>query len=87
MKSITIPYIGHLAAMDYAALRQNMEQHGVRNGIDCANWSAFPYRPIVSFSAAHDASHLFVNFFVRGDGVVALCGEDNAGKTVVWSCS
>lgn len=77
MKILKIPFIEGLENMSFGELGEALESHGVRQGIDCAPWSEFPYRPIVSFDAAASRTHLFVRFFVRGLGIKALYAEDN----------
>ena len=77
MKTLKIPFVEGLESMSFDELGDALELHGVRQGVDCAAWSEFPYRPIVAFDAAASRTHLFVRFFVRGLGLKALFGQTN----------
>lgn len=70
--------------MSFDELCAAMEQGAKRQGIDVVNWSEYPYCPITSFDIAADKEHLFLRYFVRGEGVKAAFTEDN---DAVWQDS
>ena len=77
MKKITVPRIEGLAKMSFDELNAAMEQGAKRQGIDVVNWSEYPYCPITTLDIAADESHLFLRYFVRGEGVKAAFTADN----------
>ena len=53
--------------------------------ISCINWKKeFPSAPKVSFKIAHNGSHLFLQYFVEEDEILALTDKDNGP---VWTDS
>ncbi len=84
MKTISVPRIEGLSKMTLEELNLAMESHAKRQGIDSVNWSEYPYCPIVSLDLAADETHLFLRYFVRGEGVKASFTEDN---DAVWQDS
>ena len=84
MKSIKVPRIEGLSQMSFDELCTAMECGAKRQAIDTVNWSEYPYCPIVSFDVAADATHLFLRYFVRGEGLKAAYTEDN---DAVWQDS
>lgn len=53
--------------------------------ISCVNWkNEFPSAPQVSFKMAHNGTHLFLQFFVEEDEILAKTEEDNGP---VWTDS
>lgn len=84
MKTICVPRIEGLSKMSFDELNAAMEIGAKRQSIDVVNWKEFPYCPIVSFDVAADQTHLFLRYFVRGEGVKAAFTEDN---DAVWQDS
>lgn len=84
MKKINVPRIEGLSKMSFKELNAALEIGAKRQAIDVVNWSQYPYCPIVSFDVAADQTHLFLRYFVRGEGVKALYTEDN---DAVWKDS
>lgn len=53
--------------------------------IATVNWeNQYPYRPKVSFKIAHNGSHLFIQYFVVENEILAKIKEDNGA---VWTDS
>ena len=77
MKTLTVPFIEEVEKVPFGELETLLELHGVRQSLDSAPWSQFPYRPIAAFSAAASRTHLLVRFFVRGLGLKALFSQTN----------
>lgn len=47
------------------------------NRLECLNWpESYPYRPEVTFAAAHCSDAVLLHFKVREDAVLARCGDD-----------
>lgn len=84
MKTICVPRIEGLSKMSFNELCAAMESGAKRQSIDVVNWGEYPYCPIVSFDVAADETHLFLRYFVRGEGVKAAFTEDN---DAVWQDS
>jgi len=60
---------------------QNVQE----NEIACVNWPGeYPAKPKVSFKMAHNGTHLFLQYFVEEDEVLAKTEEDNGP---VWTDS
>ena len=84
-KVIEVPYVAGLRDKSLSQVSEILETEGVRQGIDCVNWpNEFPYKPLVSFSIAHDNEYLYVASFVRGNYLLALNSTDNSP---VWQDS
>ena len=84
-KVIEVPYVAGLSDKSLSQVSEILETEGVRQGIDCVNWpNEFPYKPLVSFSIAHDKEYLYVDYFVRGNYLLALNSTDNSP---VWQDS
>ena len=84
-KVIEVPYVAGLRDKSLSQVSEILETEGVRQGIDCVNWpNEFPYKPLVSFSIAHDKEYLYVDYFVRGNYLLALNSTDNSP---VWQDS
>ena len=84
MKQICVPRIEGLSKMSFDELNIAMEQSAKRQAIDIVNWNEYPYCPITSVDVAADHTHLFLRYFVRGEGVKAAFTEDN---DAVWQDS
>lgn len=84
MKTINVPRIEHLSKMTFEELNIALEQGAKRQGIDTINWSEYPYCPITVLDVAADQTHLFLRYFVRGEGLKAAFTEDN---DAVWQDS
>lgn len=84
MKHICVPRIEGLSKMSFDQVNAAMEHGAKRQAIDVVNWSEYPYCPITSFDVAADETHLFLRYFVRGEGLKAAYTEDN---DAVWQDS
>ncbi len=84
-KVIEVPYIAELSGKALPQVSEILEEKGVRQAIDCVGWpNEFPYKPIASFCIARDSEYLYIDYFVRGNYLLALNTEDNSS---VWQDS
>jgi len=56
------------------------------HSIATANWSTFPYIPVVQFRIAYDRDELFLQFLVKEDAVRATYSDDITSKPYEDSC-
>ena len=78
-----IPSLDSLASPD--VIVRELETGGVRASIGNVNWpEKFPYAPLATLTAAHNGTHLYIDFFVRGLGLRA---ENSADQSPVSSDS
>lgn len=69
---------------DFAMIAKKMEGV-VAEPISCINWKdQYPSAPKVSFKIAHNGAHLFLQYFVEEDEILAKTTEDNGP---VWTDS
>ncbi len=84
-KVIEVPFIAELSGKELPQVSKILEEKGVRQAIDCVNWpEEFPYKPIASFTVARDNQYLYIDYFVRGNYLLAVNTEDNSS---VWEDS
>lgn len=67
MKTVKAPYIAELDSLSNADDITTLLDHaGTRCTIDCLNWpDLYPYAPLTTFTIAHSATQLYIDFFVR----------------------
>lgn len=67
MKTVTAPYIAELDALTTASdILTLLDRSGTRCQIDSLNWpELYPYAPLSTFTIAHSATRLYIDFFVR----------------------
>ena len=67
MKTVTAPYIAELDALTNPdEISTLLDRSGTRKQIGSLNWpEQFPYAPLTTFTIAHSATHLYIDFFVR----------------------
>ncbi len=84
-KKIQVPYIAELSGKPLSQVSEILEEKGVRQAIDCVNWpEEFPYKPIAAFCVGRDSQYLYIDYFVRGNYLLAVNSEDNSP---VWQDS
>ena len=82
-KVIEVPFVAGLSDKPLAQVSEVLETQGVRQAIDCVDWPhEFPYKPIVSFTIARDKEYLYIDYFVRGNYLLAVNSTDNSP---VWT--
>ena len=85
-KSLEIPFISGLEAMDFQTLEKIMDEKAAKFNIDCVNWpEEYPYRPFAGGMIARSESHICVMYCVRGQDLRAKALEDQ-GKVWEDSC-
>lgn len=68
-------------SVEIAKSLETVSEHSV----SCVNWvEQYPYKPEVSFKIAHNGSHIFLQFFVEENEILANTKEDNGP---VWTDS
>ena len=66
-KMLYVPTIGDLDITNVDNVINALEENGVRRPIDSLGWrDKYPYHPLTTFSMAHSADTLFVDFFEIG---------------------
>ena len=71
-KSLEIPFISGLEAMDFQTLEKIMDEKAAKFNIDCVNWpEEYPYRPFAGGMIARSESHICVMYCVRGQDLRA----------------
>lgn len=85
-KTISIPRVASLNALDFKKLELFLEEHGSKAAIACVNWKEdFPYMPDCTVTAAHDGESIALLYHVRGLDLRAVETEDN-GRIWEDSC-
>ena len=85
MKQLVVPFIPGLEDMDFKTLELAMETGGAKAFIDTVCWpKEFPYAPDAAFSIARSATHIVVEYRVRGLDLRAKALENNGP---VWEDS
>lgn len=64
--TIHIPYLDPQQYPNGEALNQALELQGQHLFIDRVNWTAFPYKPLVSLHLSYSEEGLLLSYFVRG---------------------
>ena len=84
-KSIFVPFLPELDNLDLEKVSDVLEEKAVRQSIECVNWpEQFSYKPITVFSIARSQKYLYINYFVRGNCLLAINDKDNGP---VWQDS
>ena len=84
-KSISVPFLPELDNIELEKISDVLEDKAVRQSIECINWpEQFSYKPITAFSIARSVKYLYINYFVRGNCLLAINDKDNAP---VWQDS
>lgn len=78
-KTLTIPRIDKIDSIYAENIIDILENKGQRCIIDSINWEKeFPYRPLSSFTIAHDGNYIYIDFFVRCNYLKAENYENNS---------
>lgn len=78
-KTLTIPRIDKIDSIYAENVIDLLENKGQRCIIDSINWEKeFPYRPLSSFTIAHDGNYIYIDFFVRCNYLKAENYENNS---------
>ena len=81
MKKVEAPYIPQLDGLDNSdEIIALLDLEGTRREIDTINWPEFPYAPLTTFTIAHSAKYLYIDFFVRCN---YLRAENSANQSPV----
>lgn len=81
MKTINVPYIESVEAMDFDRMQEVMEEHAAKAFISENNWpDAFPYTPLAAASVARSKTHLCILFNVKGFDLRAVAMEDQGNS-------
>lgn len=76
---LTVPLIADLDFLNTDAVFNRLESSGMRHNIDELNWKEeYPYHPLTTFTIAHSAKYIYVNFFVRCNFLRAMNFENNS---------
>ena len=67
MKTVKAPYIAELDSLSNADdITTLLDRAGTRCTIDCLNWpDLYPYAPLTTFTIAHSATQLYIDFLDR----------------------
>lgn len=77
-KTLKVPFIADLDFLNTDAIFNRLESSGIRHNIDELNWKdEYPYHPLTTFTIAHSAKYIYVNFFVRCNYLRAVNFESN----------
>lgn len=76
-KTVFVPFIEDLELMSYKDVAGAMELNANRQYIDHANWKEYPYAPIAVFDISRSRTHIFIRYFVKGEDLRAVHGNDN----------
>lgn len=78
-KTLKVPFIADLDFLNTDAIFNRLESSGVRHNIGELNWKdEYPYHPLTTFTIAHSAKYIYVNFFVRCNFLRAVNYENNS---------
>ncbi len=78
-KSLIVPRINKIENFYFENIVSVLENQGKRSIIDSINWkNNFPYRPLSTFTIAHDGEYIFIDFFVRCNYLKAENYENNS---------
>ncbi|EGK01101.1 carbohydrate-binding family 9-like protein [Dysgonomonas gadei] len=81
---LLVPMIDVADANNYTSVIEYMHEVQ-KNEVACVNWpELYPSRPEVAFKIAHNGTHLFLQFFVEENEILAEASEDNGP---VWKDS
>lgn len=78
-KTLHVPFIADLDFLNTDAIFNRLESSGIRYNIGELNWKEeFPYHPLTTFTIAHSAKYIYINFFVRCNYLRAMNFENNS---------
>ncbi|WP_297064634.1 carbohydrate-binding family 9-like protein [uncultured Duncaniella sp.] len=78
-QTLNVPFIADLDFLNTDAIFNRLESSGVRHSIGELNWKdQYPYHPLTTFTIAHSAKYIYVNFFVRCNYLRAVNYENNS---------
>lgn len=78
-QTLNVPFIADLDFLNTDAIFNRLESSGVRHSIGELNWKEqYPYHPLTTFTIAHSARYIYVNFFVRCNYLRAVNYENNS---------
>lgn len=81
---LSVSKINVLDVSAYSSITELMEAIQ-ENNISCVNWSEqYPSKPNVTFKIAHNDTHIFLQYFVEENEILAKTEEDNGP---VWTDS
>lgn len=81
---LSVPLI-NIADINRADLVLEKMQNIQKNNISTVNWpELYPSKPEVAFKIAHNGNHIFLQFFVEENEILAKTAEDNGH---VWTDS
>lgn len=76
--TLFVPYLGTLDMLDLSSVGYILETKATRAFISKKMYPhEYPYCPICSVSIARSNKDLYIHFFVRGNSLKAIYGEDN----------
>lgn len=76
---LKVPAIGIADNTNADNIINALEENGVRRTIDSLDWSdKYPYHPLTTFSMAHSADTLYIDFFVRSNYLRAVNYKPNS---------
>ena len=78
MKTVTIPYLKELHAIDLGCVEENLLLESPVIHIDAVNWSEFPYKPAVAAWAAYSDEDLYIHYKVSGETIKAAHKADGS---------
>lgn len=79
LKTLLIPKIRHIDDFQINYIINMLENSGKRCIIDSVNWAKeFPYKPLSTFTIAHDGKYIYIDFFVRCNYLKAENFENNS---------
>lgn len=78
-QTLIVPFIADLDILNADAVFSQLESSGERHNIGTLNWKdEYPYHPFTTFTIAHTAEYVYVNFFVRCNYLRAMNFENNS---------
>lgn len=78
MKRLNVPFLPVLDVLDVTSIEPILETRSQREYITCANWEAYPYKPIAAFNIARTDTNLYLRFSVMGNSLKASFEEDGS---------
>lgn len=75
---LSVPRINGTDDLSSDTLMSALEEQGVRQTIDSLIYPEYTYHPLTTVSLAHDAEHLYADFFVRCNYLRAINYETNS---------
>lgn len=78
MKTLKVPYLPALDALDLSSVGFLMESKAAREFINTINWNEYAYKPIVAFDIARSDSAIYIRYFVKGNSLKASYDSDDS---------